>query len=325
MAKDTKANGKLRCTECEKEKAANANFYLSRSEYYKGNLGRMPVCKPCLYKRFESYMKLYNNNFQKALYHICMNFDIYFDKTLCERSASQETITNTPEGIFKEYMKNINSLPNYNGMTSVNSNHICLCEDESETEVASNKKKVKEEYSKDDEVVLTDRIRQKWGSEYTDEQCIRLEEYYRHYFKSYNHDNDAGKLDILEEVCTYRLIKAQAVKEKDNKTIKDFTELISKRMTDAGLKPSQQKVSGEADEDIFGMQCYIFERKEPIPTPLKEYLDVDKFWKYINKHMIKPLAVALGIAKGEYTIEGGDSEIELSPKMQEALEESFNE
>lgn len=329
MAKET--INKIRCTKCGKSKAPSTNFYLSRSNRYANNLGRLDVCKLCFYEEFEVLMKRYNNDFVKAMYHLCMNYDIYFCKSLCESSASVETVTNTPIGILKEYMKTLNSFPVYNGLTSINSDHIYLGDDNMSTnsELSEDDKKSKNNYNlkgdKYEEIILTNEIRRRWGSEYTDEQCIRLEEYYRHYFSNYNHENDAGKLDILEEVCTYRLIKAQAVREKDNKTIRDFTEIISKRMADAGLKPCQQRVSGEADEDVFGMQLYIYEKKKPVPKALKEYLDVDGFWKYILKHMIKPLSVAMGMAKGEYDIEDGDKNIELSPKMQEALEDSKNE
>lgn len=328
MAKETLS--KIRCTTCGKSKAPSTNFYLSRSKRYANNLGRLDVCKNCFYEEFEKLMITYNNDFIKAMYHLCISYDIYFCKSLCESSASVETVTNTPVGILKEYMKTLNSFPVYNGLTSINSDHIYLGTDDIENDSKDdNGKNKKNTYpakvDKYEEIVINNEIRRRWGSEYSDEQCIRLEEYYRHYFSNYNHENDAGKLDILEEVCTYRLIKAQAVREKDNKTIKDFTEIISKRMADAGLKPCQQRVSGEADEDVFGMQLYIYEKKKPVPKALKEYLDVDGFWNYILKHMIKPLSVAMGLAKGEYDIDDGDKNIELSPKMQEALEESKNE
>lgn len=317
MAKESKTK-KLKCFKCHNEKSPTRGFYISRSDMYQ-NDGRMLICKDCLFERLNEYMKKYDD-VEKALYHICMNLDIYFSKSLYESSCYQENMVDSPENILATYLKNLNSLNQYKGMTSINSDPIYLGDEEIDV-----KDKKKKSSTVCDEIKMTPEIRRRWGREYDDDQCIRLEEYYQHYFHNYNHENDVGKLDILQEVCTYRLIKSQAIIAKDNKTIREFTELISKRMADAGLKPCQQRVTGEADEDIFGMQLYIYEKKKPVPKCLKEYLDVDKFWKYILKHMIKPLSVAMGVAQGEYSIDDGDKNIELSPKMQAALEESKNE
>lgn len=317
MAKVNERN--LKCTDCGEVKAKGKNFYLSRSESYKSNDYRIGICKDCFLNMYMNYYNTYKDEY-KAMYHLCMNYDIYFSRKVMDSSLSG---TSGADGsVVGVYMKNIN-MSQYKNYTSLNSEHIILSED-SDEEVKKDEE-YRLEQDENGKIKLTDDIRDKWGSEYNDEQCIALERYYKHYYNSYNHENDTGKLDILEEVCTYRLIKADAVRKNDTKTIREFTELISKRMADAGLKPSQQKISGEDDNDKFGMQCYIIETTDPIPKCLPEFEDVDRFWKYIVKHMIKPLSVAMGLAQGEYNLENGDGDIQLNEKMQQALEDSKNE
>ena len=50
--------------------------------------------------------------------------------------------------------------------------------------------------------------------------------------------------------------------------------------------------------------------------------DIDGIGKYITKYLIKPLAKFLGLATGEYTIEDGDTAIELSKEFEEELEKA---
>ena len=113
------------------------------------------------------------------------------------------------------------------------------------------------------------------------------------------------KLELIQEMCTIKFIRDKAKRNGDYKTAREYSDLLSKKMADANLKPSQQKILGEADDDTFGMKLLAYERDKPVPEVLPEYKDVDKFWGYLVKNMIKPFANALGLANGEYSIEEG--------------------
>ncbi len=95
------------CTACGEEKAPNTGFYLSRSKLYKFNDGRMPICKECLSKLFKELQAKYSDEV-KALYHLCMLFDIYFDKDLVAKSSNMEKFS-SDDNLLKSYMKNVNS------------------------------------------------------------------------------------------------------------------------------------------------------------------------------------------------------------------------
>ena len=112
------------CTACGESKRSNMDFYLSRSKLYKFNDGRMPICKECLSNLFKELNTKYSDE-TKALYHLCMLFDIYFSKELFEKSSSNNNF-GEEDNLLKTYMKNINSLRQYKFESSLSSDCIVL-------------------------------------------------------------------------------------------------------------------------------------------------------------------------------------------------------
>ena len=114
------------CTACGEAKKPNIDFYLSRSKLYKFNDARMPICKECLSNLFKELNAKYSDE-TKALYHLCMLFDIYFSKELVEKSNSNNNY-GEEDNLLKTYMKNINSLRQYKFESSMSSDCIILDE-----------------------------------------------------------------------------------------------------------------------------------------------------------------------------------------------------
>lgn len=315
------AKGKMVCVKCGEEKNKTKEFYISRSKLYGNNEGRIPLCKKCIIERFESLKELYQDDI-KALYHLCMNFDVYFSKDLADSAYAQSS----KEGIdcvAKIYFQKVNSLAQYRSKSSIDSDYIILDE-----KVNYNRELTEEEILEiedSDVFVVTPKIRKRWGRGYTNEDYEELEDFYEEYKNNLDHENNFMKLEIIREMCTIKHIRDKAKRDGDYKTAREYSDLLSKKMTDANLKPSQQKVFGEADEDVYSMKMKIIENERPICSPLPEFIDVDGFWKYINRHMIKPFANALGLAKGDYTIEGGSENIEIDDKLNKELEGAKDE
>lgn len=323
-------NKKIHCTECDKLKSPTKDFYISKSDRYRYNQGRMPICKDCLFKLYEKLYNHYKEDNDKALYHICLMFDMYYSKDLVKSSYAQNNRSNDCIGLLRTYIKNINSLNQYDGMDSLDSDFVVLdinVLNELEEKYKNNNEKIEEVEKEEETFEITKKMRKRWGRIYSDEDVLELEEFYDGYYNSYNHENNLAKLDIIKELCTYKLIISKSMagnpKEADYKRIREYAALISSKMDKANLNPNQQKVLGEADDDIFGMKLLQYEKNKPVPKKLKEYEDVDGFWRYILKHMIKPLAVSMGLGDGEYSLEDGDKDIKLNDKMNEALEESL--
>ena len=307
------------CTACGESKRPNMDFYLSRSKLYKFNNGKMPICKECLKNLFKELNAKYSDE-TKALYHLCMLFDIHFSKKLIEESSSNGNFGDE-DNLIKNYMKNINSLNQYKFKNSLSSDCIVL-DDSLINEVKENNEICEDiEFS----IPITPKVRRRWGKGYTDEEYEDLEYFYEEYKNNLDHENDFMKLELIQEMCTIKFIRDKAKRNGDYKTAREYSDLLSKKMADANLKPSQQKILGEADDDIFGMKLLIYERDEPVPDVLPEYKDVDKFWGYLVKNMIKPFANALGLASGEYSTEEGSDNVVVDDKVKDALKVNHNE
>ncbi|HSQ89563.1 MAG TPA: hypothetical protein VLM92_12210, partial [Romboutsia sp.] len=118
---------KLQCTCCGKEKPPTTGFYLSQSPLYKFNEGRMTICKECLFDKYEELTVRYNDE-TKALYHLCMMLDIYFSKDLVDSAYKQSNRKNSKKGLLMTYITKLNSLPQYKGMGSFQSDYVILDE-----------------------------------------------------------------------------------------------------------------------------------------------------------------------------------------------------
>ena len=315
------AKSKKICTACGEEKAPNAGFYLSRSKLYKFNDGRMPICKECLSKLFKELQAKYSDEV-KALYHLCMLFDIYFDKDLVAKSSNMEKFS-SDDNLLKSYMKNVNSLNQYKFKDSMSSD--CIVLDDSLINIKVDEVEDICEDNFEYSIPITPKIRRRWGKGYTDEEYEDLEYFYEEYKNNLDHEDDFMKLELIQEMCTIKFIRDKAKRNGDYKTAREYSDLLSKKMADANLKPSQQKILGEADDDTFGMKLLAYERDKPVPEVLPEYKDVDKFWGYLVKNMIKPFANALGLASGEYSIEEGSDNIIVDDKVKDALKVNHNE
>lgn len=313
------ATSRKRCTACGEDKRPAIDFYLSRSKLYKFNDGRMPICKECLSNLFKELNAKYSDEV-KALYHLCMLFDIYFDRDLVEKSSANNNFSDE-DNLLKSYMKNVNSLNQYKFKDSMSSDCVVLDDNLLES------KKEYEEVETDTElsISITPKIRRRWGKGYTDEEYEDLEYFYEEYKNNLDHEDDFMKLELIQEMCTIKFIRDKAKRNGDYKTAREYSDLLSKKMADANLKPSQKKILGEADDDTFGMKLLAYERDRPVPEVLPEYKDVDKFWGYLVKNMIKPFANALGLASGEYSIEEGSDNIVVDDKVKDALKVNHNE
>ena len=116
---------KLKCTNCGKTRATEKNFYMSHSHIYSNNEGRIPICKECTVKRFDELVAKHKEEL-KALYHLCMNLDIYYNNDL---ATSMYSNMKEKDNLAKLYLPKVNSLQQYKGLTSLDSDMIVIDED----------------------------------------------------------------------------------------------------------------------------------------------------------------------------------------------------
>ncbi len=313
-----KVNNKLICTRCGEEKVPTTGFYLSHSLMYKHNKNRMPICKDCVVDKFKELKNVYDDDDKKALFHLCMMLDVYFSEELVESAYKQiESTTTSEDGLVKIYFQKVNSLMQYKGKNSIQSDKIILDMDilkklEQQYKLdLEEKKKNKEIY---DDIVNDTQIIKRWGTGWKAEEYRELEEKYQEWMDHYEHDTLAQQ-KLFRELSELEVQKNKARQEGDKNAYKNLSELVSKKMSDANIKPAQKKILGEEDGEVLGVMIREIENNEPIADCLPQFKDVDKIESLIVRTFLKPFARVYGLASGE-------EDIELNDEMKESLEKS---
>lgn len=293
---------KIKCTCCGIEKTNTREFYASSSYLYR-DIGRIPICKSCVEEKYNVIANKFKDKKISAM-KIFQSIDVYFDEELFDSTIIKYPDDNKWIG---EYMRIINSNAKYKGKTS---------EDNIEVEISIVKNINNEESVVD---VTPESVKRKWGDGFTDGEYSQLEYLEKEYLDNCEHDT-LTQIKLYRELCVLELERDKA-RTTDKKAFKDYSELISKKMTDANIKPNQQKVIGEADEDLLSMRTKMIEKYRPIGLGQNEFEDVDHIQKYFDDYIIKSLATNLGLAKGEFSLEENDDTIVLDEKLEKSMNE----
>lgn len=281
------------CTACGEEKAPNTGFYLSRSKLYKFNDGRMPICKECLSKLFKELQAKYSDEV-KALYHLCMLFDIYFDKDLVAKSSNMEKFS-SDDNLLKSYMKNVNSLNQYKFKDSMSSD--CIVLDDSLI------KKEKENIEEDNVVEevsfqVDNKMKTRWGASLPVEDYMFLENKYKEFTDVYECRTPAQRL-IFEQIAKCLLRGEKALKKDNDVAFEKMNNMVSKLMTDGNIKPIQEASVAEDDTATWGKWINLIEQERPIGEPCEQFKDVDKISTYITKWFTRQMQRVFDLSTGE--------------------------
>lgn len=285
------AASKKQCTACGEDKRPTIDFYLSRSKLYKFNDGRMPICKECLSKLFKELQAKYSDEV-KALYHLCMLFDIYFDRDLVEKSSNMGKYKNDDDNLLKSYMKNVNSLNQYKFKDSMSSDCIVL----DDSLIKEEKESIEEDIYEEREMTpeLKKLCLKRWGSGYSDEDYLYLEDNYAEFYEAYAHDTPAERM-LLMNITKTLLEGEKSRKSGDKKGYENMLKLVSSMLTDAAIKPSQKKTMGDEVGECFGVFIENLEKNEPVNEAIDEFADVDNIGKLIDRQFVKNFAKVFGL------------------------------
>lgn len=255
---------KYRCFSCEEE-LNDGLFYNSNSKAYKN---KMPICKNCVTKLFETYLKEYKSA-QKAMFRICGLLDIYYSKTLVDNIS--ETKDNM--SIIKAYMRQINSLPQYKDKCFQDSDIKDKIVNVDTISVGSNEEN-----------------RKKWGKGYSDEEYERLNDKYDEWIKTSPH-NVEGDIIILKNICKMDL-KSEELLAEDKDNSKIMSTLMNMIKT-AGLDGKSRKKASDEDKANESFGCFIESIEKIMPADKYEdeklYADWTGKGKYYDEYYIRPL------------------------------------
>lgn len=278
------------CTACGEAKKPSMDFYLSRSKLYKFNDARMPICKECLSNLFKELNAKYSDE-TKALYHLCMLFDIYFSKELVEKSSVNNNYSDE-DNLLKTYMKNVNSLKQYKFESSMSSDYIVL----DDSLIKDEEKEVK--INKNTPFEVTNAMEIRWGASLPTEDYIFLESKYKEFTDVYECRTPAQRL-IFEQIAKCLLRGEKALKKDNDVAFEKMNNMVSKLMTDGNIKPIQEASVAEDDTATWGKWINLIEQERPIGEAAEQFKDVDKISSYITKWFTRQMQRVFDLSTGD--------------------------
>ena len=252
------------CSDCKKEYTLK-NFYSTDPLMFPDS--KLHICIKCCGKRidehgftaFKSLLRIINKPFLKELYK--------------DNPAS--------------YIRQINSLPQYRGMTYDDSNdftrNMPMTQDVDESPI---------------EISDLKTLRKTWG-DYGNEDYEFLENFYKEYSHSYKTDTPV-QVNLYRNIAKVHLQAEKELSSGNVKQFKDLMDLSSKLHNDGNIKPIQS--TGANDDkglSTYGLWVKTIEQDEPCEyfegKPV--YEDHDKFKKYIDNWFVRPFKNIFNISK----------------------------
>lgn len=269
----------ITCTCCGKEKNANQGYYSSETYVYK-NLGRMSVCKECIW---DYVITEEDNGYDiRRMKDILQMIDKPFIQSLLE--ASEAEALNGNKNAFKVYMKNI----------VLRQNRKLRWMDGDLNTVGATENLGKDDIIPIDVNDLSDEAMKRWKG-FKLEEAKLLEDFYQELLNNYEHGTPIQK-NLYKNIAIVQMKAEYAISEGKNKEYKDLMDTLSKLMNDANIKPVQETGAENSSISSFGEFIKMIEETEPIPEPRDEFKDVDGIKKYVDKWFVHHFSRVFGLS-----------------------------
>lgn len=284
------------CSRCRKRyKKQKANFPASQSSLYKGNGGYLTVCNNCIDELFEHY-KCALENETEAIKRMCLKFDIYWNLEIYAMLSK----ANTSNSRVRAYISKTN-LYKYIGKTyddTLDEEYAQEIEKQAEFE-ESIVKNIESIYDSEDEIVVDEKVVQYWGTGFTSEMYIELENRRNYWLSQYPEGTvlNPGEEGLLRQICNLEIgINHDRVA---GKSIEKSVNTLNTLFGSMNIKPSQKR-DMEENYIPFGCEIAKFEEGDPIPEPDPEFQDVDGIRHNILTWFLGSLCKTAGI-KNRYS------------------------
>lgn len=277
MNKVKKDKKKIRCAgECGRELVED-NFYMSESPMFLNR--RTNICKKCI-KKMISYDDM------ETIYKVLRTIDVPFVKDIwesCENKEEEKKKEGKKYDVFGNYIRQINSLPNYKAMGWKNSTF-----DNKKVEMLI-------ENDRDEDVSLQEKrkLKETWGSEWKLEELILLDKTYKELSADknmkYNSSKQYMKLATMNYVRSYMAMKAGNASEAEK-----YTKLFNETMKMGEFNPSAlaknsnlEKLGSFSDFSLMVEECVdIIDIQKILPEYMQTPRDLpDKVIWYVVNYM----------------------------------------
>lgn len=273
------------------------NFPISRSPLYQ-DTGFMPLCYECLEKTFTRYMLMLNDK-AAAARRVCMKMDLYWD----ESAFYEVQQKNDGKPLMRQYISRVNT---YRLASKTFDDTI---QEEELAQIERARAKAEEEKLDaedpdvlqeiiDDEVYISDEVKEFWGPGYSNSMYRDLENRLSFWKKRYpeGYRFDPGEDALLRQICS---LEIDINNDRANgKSVEKNVNALNALIGSANLKPVQKK-SDEADAEIdgtpLGVYIQMWEEKRPLPEIDDKYKDIHGLTKNIYTWFYGAAAKMVGL------------------------------
>lgn len=266
------------CDKCKKPKNLKDDFYSADETLY--HQGKFHLCKICV-------EDIINTN----------GFDGFL---VILRAMNKPFIQDVYKGDWKDYIRQINSLPQYRNFTYIHGDSI-----------SPNSKIQTSTKEKHETEGLSEEALRRWDG-FEPEKMRKLEDFYQELISTYEHGTPIQR-NLYRNITITQIQANEAIN--DHKKYRELMETLSKLMNDANIKPVQETGAEANGISSFGEFIKMIEETEPIPEPREEFKDVDGIGKYIDKWFLHHMRRFLGMTNE--TMEEYDEKQELKDHEKE--------
>lgn len=294
------AEEKIICVKHGGNPINSSNFYITGVNSIFSGIGKIPICKNCLYKEVENYYKR-NKDLKLSMYLICRKIDVAFDSNIFEGSLKDDN-TN-PTKVFMNYITQFNSLGGKNGtmLPFDKGEHIFNINN---TETCKLKTEIIDDEEENFESIEDAKIF--WGDGFDepyDYNFLGIE--LANWKKTHKCDNQA-EITLLREICI-KILEIRKLRELKQSVSKEQKELQDLMKT-ASVDPAKSNAinSGE-NVDRFGVWLKDIEQKRPAEwwDDQEKYKDMDGLMPYIKDYITRPIRNFFTGAK-DFLVNGQD-------------------
>lgn len=272
------------------------NFSVCYAAMYKGS-GFIPYCKDCLDAMFQNYLGQCGKA-DLAVRQICRKLDLYWNPDIFEAAFKKST----NRSVIGNYIVRINTAANagkcYDN-TLIEEDTLWTfgrmqgseaTDDEDDDAQEIDTTEIQDVYEKK----ITRRMVKFWGSVYSPEVILQLEERYKYWMSRLPDDVeiDIGTEVLLKQISALD-IDINNCRMGDGKNIDKLIAQQRNLLQDLNLKPVQRKKDdGDSLNEVpFGVGIAWCEKKRPIAEPSEDLRDVDRLRKYtltwVFGHLVK--------------------------------------
>lgn len=290
-----------RCSCCgHKYPKQEGNFNVSKSPIYAGNNGYVTICKKCLYKLFEQYVKFFDKDEYAAAERICQITDMVLDDDAWD--ASRKITANRNR--MSTYISKLN-LKQTEGETY---SDTLIRRWEAQVENAESI----ESAANNSDIQISKETIQRFGLGFDDNAYKVMENEYNSWVDKYGEPIDKRQEELYTSMCYLKYNLQQSV-QNNNASIGPLANSYKGYIEAATTEIEDRNKKAEVEVEVAPLGMLIRDIENYCPAEFykdkKLYADFDKLKEYITRFMARPLRNILTGSKEldkEYNLSGSE-------------------